>query len=281
MSSLQTPRRWTTNGATQLMGVLNVTPDSFSDGGRFVAVEAAVAHGIDLARQGAAVVDVGGESTRPGYTPVPAAEQVRRTVPVLAALRARTSALLSIDTTRAEVARAALAAGADLVNDTSALADDDELAEVVAAAGCQVVLMHRFTPARSVHDDRDPVTAVLETLSRRIEHAARRGIGRGKIVVDPGLGFGSRADDVPVLIARIDELRQLDCPLLVGPSRKSFLQAFTGRAVGAREFGTAAAVAALALAGVECVRVHDVAAMRDVVQVAAAIRAGGRNRCPG
>jgi dihydropteroate synthase len=258
------------------MGVLNVTPDSFFDGGRYRDVDAAVAHGVELARQGAAVIDVGGESTRPGYVRVADDEQIRRTVPVLTGLRAQTEALLSIDTTRAAVARAALAAGADLVNDTSALGEDDELAGVVSDAGCQIVLMHRFSPPRTARDEGDVVVAVLENLARRVQAACRAGIDRTQILVDPGLGFGTRADDVPVLIARIGELRQLDCPILVGPSRKSFLEALTGRAAAERAFGTAAAVAALALLGVECVRVHDVAAMVDVVKVSAAIRAGGQ-----
>ena len=258
------------------MGVLNVTPDSFSDGGQFNDVSAAAMHGLQLWRDGAAIVDVGGESTRPGYTRVEDAEQIRRTVPVIAALRAASNVLLSIDTTRAAVARAALDAGADLVNDTSALADDDALAKVVAATGCQVVLMHRFVPARAPHDRRDVMATIVENLAQRVDHATRGGIDRTQIVVDPGLGFGTRADDVPLILARIAELRQLDCPILAGPSRKSFLQSLTGRAVGERAFGTAAAVAALALAGVDCVRVHDVSAMRDVVLVASAIRAGGR-----
>lgn len=258
------------------MGVLNVTPDSFSDGGQFEDAATAIAHGVRLAREGAAIVDIGGESTRPGYTKVSDAEQIRRTVPVIAALREQTNVLLSIDTTRAAVARAALDAGADLVNDTSALSDDAALCEVIAESGCQVVLMQRFTPPRGANDHRDVVVAIIESLAQRIAYANDRGIDRTQIVVDPGLGFGTRADDVPVILARIDELRQLDCPLVVGPSRKSFLQNLTGKPVGERAFGTAAAVAALALAGVECVRVHDVAAMRDVVQVAAAILAGGR-----
>lgn len=258
------------------MGVVNVTPDSFSDGGRFVDPGAAVGHGLELASAGATVLDVGGESTRPGYEPVAAEEQIRRIEPVIAELRPRTAAWISVDTTRASVARAALAAGADIVNDTSALTEDDELAEVVAASGCWIVLMHRFSPPRRRDDDGCVVAAILEGLSRRIDHATRRGIDRTKIIVDPGLGFGTRPDDAPRILARITELRQLDCPMLVGPSRKSFLGALTGRAVAEREFGTAAAVAALTLAGVELLRVHDVAAMLDVVKVANAILAGGR-----
>lgn len=266
----------TIHGTTLLMGVLNVTPDSFSDGGRFAEIAAATTHGLSLVRDGAAIVDVGGESTRPGYVPVSADEQIRRTVPVITDLRRGTDALISIDTTRAAVAEAALAAGADIVNDTSALSEDDELAEVVAHRGCKIVLMHRFTPPRSAHDESSVVAGILEGLSERIRYATQRGIDRTQIIVDPGIGFGTRPGDVPEIMARIAELRQLDCPLLVGPSRKSFLHELTGRAVGARDFGTAAAVAALTLAGVEVLRVHDVAAMLDVVRVAAAIRTRGQ-----
>lgn len=262
-------------GGTRLMGVLNVTPDSFSDGGRFLHHEAAAVHGVALARAGAAVIDVGGESTRPGYTPTPVDEQIRRTTSVIERLRRQADALISIDTTRAAVARSALAAGADIVNDTSALREDEELAEVVAEAGCQIVLMHRFVPARTDADRGSAMAAIVDSLGERVEHARQRGIPRENIIVDPGIGFGTRPIDAPEILARIDELRRLGCPLLVGPSRKSFLQALTGRVVGERDFGTAAVVAAMTLAGVELLRVHDVAAMLDVVRVATAIRHGG------
>ncbi|MEZ5962996.1 MAG: dihydropteroate synthase [Planctomycetota bacterium] len=254
------------------MGILNVTPDSFSDGGRFADHALAAAHGTALARAGAAVIDVGGESTRPGYTPVADEEQIRRTVPAIAILRQETDALISIDTTRSAVAEAALAAGADLVNDTSALQEDAGLADVIAASGCQVVLMHRFAPPRSAADRGPALAEIRDALAARVEFAQRRGIAQDRIVVDPGIGFGTRADDVPAILAHIEDLRSLGCPLLVGPSRKSFLQPLTEKPVGERAFGTAAAVAALTLAGVELLRVHDVAAMLDVVRVAAAIR---------
>ncbi len=261
------------------MGVLNVTPDSFSDGGRFGDPVAAIMAGVAMADAGAAIVDVGGESTRPGYRPVPPRVQIERIVPVIAGLRAATPALISVDTTRAEVAAAAIAAGADIVNDTMALNEDPALADVVVESGASLVLMHRFTPPRTAADQGDVVADVAAGLGAGRDRALARGVDPTRLYLDPGLGFGTRPDDVPILIARIAELRRLGCPLVVGPSRKSFLQHLTGRAVGERLAGTAAAVAALALAGVEIVRVHDVAAMHDVVLVASAIRAGGRLTC--
>lgn len=258
------------------MGVLNVTPDSFSDGGQHLDPGAAIAAGLAMLDDGATILDVGGESTRPGYRPVPPAEQVGRVVPVIAGLRRRTDAPISVDTTWAEVAAAALDAGADIVNDTSALADDPTLADLVAGRGAGLILMHRFTPPRAAGDGGDVVAAVAANLTARRDAALARGVSASRLFLDPGLGFGTRADDVPGLIARIGELHRLGCPLVVGPSRKSFLQHLTGRPVAERLAGTAAAVTALVLAGVEIVRVHDVAAMHDVVLVAAAIRAGGR-----
>jgi len=257
------------------MGVLNVTPDSFSDGGRFTDPAAAVAHGLALVQAGAVIVDVGGESTRPGHAPVAAKEQIRRVLPVIEALHAQ-GVRTSIDTTRAEVAAAAVAAGAELVNDVSALQEDPALAEVVADTGCSVVLMHRFAPPRTRADRADPLAAILATLAARVDHAVAMGIAHSRIIVDPGIGFGTRADDVPVILSRIGALRQLGCPVLVGPSRKSFLQALTGRPVGEREFATAAVVAAMTLAGVELLRVHAVAAMLDVVRVASALKTAGQ-----
>ena len=257
------------------MGVVNVTPDSFSDGGQFATTETAIAHALQMAEAGAAIVDIGGESTRPGYVRVDARTQIERVVPVIEGLRRRSDVAISVDTTLGEVARAALTAGADLVNDTTALHEDPSLGGVVAVAGCPIVLMHRFAKPRAVADRTDPVRAIIDGLAVSIDLAARAGVCRSKLILDPGIGFGTRADDVPRILARIDELRVFDCPLLVGTSRKSFLQALTGRGVEEREFGTAATVAALTLRGVEILRVHAVAAMHDVVRVARAIAEGG------
>ena len=258
-----------------LMGIVNATPDSFSDGGRFVDADAAVAHALRLAEEGADLVDVGGESTRPGAPPVPEAEELRRVVPIVERLRARGFSLpISVDTAKGGVARAGLAAGADLVNDVSGLADPD-LGRAVAAAGAPIVLMHmRGTPAdmqtRSEYGDvAAEVTAELEVALAR---AAAAGIARERTIVDPGIGFAKTAEQSVELIARVGELRSLGRPLLVGPSRKSFIGMLTGAPVAERMPGTIAAVTACVLAGVEILRVHDVAACRQAARVAAALR---------
>ncbi len=265
------------DGRTRLMGVLNLTPDSFSDGGRFADAERAVAHALAMVDAGAAVIDLGGESTRPGHAPVPALVQIERVLPVLSALRSRTAVPISIDTTSAEVAATALGAGADWINDTSALAADPGMAEVVAERGCPVVLMHRFAPPRAPGADPAPGRALVrgigERLAARLAAALAHGIAAERILLDPGVGFGTLPADNVAICAHVGELRRLGRPLVCGPSRKSFLGVVTGRAVGERAFATAASVAALALAGVELVRVHDVGAMRDVAVVADAIRA--------
>jgi dihydropteroate synthase len=259
-----------------LMGVVNATPDSFSDGGRYLDPEAARAHALRLVAEGADLLDLGGESTRPGAPEVPAAEELRRVVPVIERLRAGgCAAPISIDTRKAVVARAALAAGADLVNDISALADP-EMAEVVASSGVPVVLMHmRGTPAdmasRAVYAD---VCAEVEReLALALARAVSSGIPEQRVVLDPGLGFAKKAEHSLRLLAALPRLRRLGRPLLVGPSRKSFIGQAAGGGVDDRLPGTLAAVTACVLAGVEFVRVHDVAPARQAARVAAAIRA--------
>ena len=264
-----------------LMGIVNATPDSFSDGGRFLDADAAVAHALRLAEEGADLVDVGGESTRPGAPPVPEVEELRRVVPVVERLRALGFPLpISVDTAKAEVARAALAAGAHLVNDTSGLGDPD-LGRAVAAAGVPIVLMHmRGTPAdmqahAEYHDVAQEVAAELEDVLAR---AVAAGIARERTILDPGIGFAKTAEQSIELLARVGELRRLGRPLLVGPSRKSFIGKLTGAPAGERVPGTIAAVTACVLAGVEMVRVHDVAACRQAARVAAALREAGAAR---
>jgi dihydropteroate synthase len=262
-----------------LMGVVNVTPDSFSDGGRFADPAAAADHASRLAQEGADLVDLGGESTRPGAPPVPAAEELRRVIPVIERLRAGGFALpISVDTSKPEVARAALDAGADLVNDVQGLASP-ELAALVAARGVPAVLMHtRGTPAdmasRAVYGD--VVEEVAAELEQALARAERAGVRRERVVLDPGIGFAKTAEQSLALLAGLDRLRGLGCPLLVGPSRKSFIGKLTGADVADRLPGTLAAVAACVLAGAELVRVHDVAAARQAARVAAAIREAAR-----
>ncbi len=258
-----------------LMGVVNVTPDSFSDGGRFAEPGTAADHARALLAEGADLVDVGGESTRPGAPPVPVEEERRRVVPVIARLRAGGFSLpISVDTSKPEVARAALDAGADLVNDVQGLSAPG-MAELVAERNVPAVLMHmRGTPAdmatRAIYGD--VVEEVAAELEQALERAERAGVPRGNVVLDPGVGFAKTAEQSLALLAGLGRLRKLGCPLLVGPSRKSFIGALTGAGVAERLSGTLAAVAACVLAGAEFVRVHDVAAARQAALVAAAIR---------
>ena len=265
------------DGVTRLMGIINVTPDSFSDGGQFITPQTAAAHACAMVEAGAAVIDIGGESTRPGHDAVPAEEQLRRILPVLEAIRHQTDIPISIDTTLASVAERTLDAGADWINDTTGLGGDPELAHLVAERGCPLILMHRFQPPRRPDMNPDPkgmIGQLLAGLSHSMELATAAGIESEQILLDPGIGFGSLGPDNPVILANLDSLIHLQRPLVVGPSRKSFIGDLTGRDVSQRVYGTAATVTAAILAGVEILRVHDIAEMHDVALVADAIRAG-------
>ena len=257
------------------MGVVNTTPDSFSDGGRYADPGAAVEHALALQAEGADVIDVGGESTRPGAPTVAPDEEIRRVVPVVERLRERGFALpLSVDTWKPEVARAALDAGADLVNDVQALAAPG-MAELVAVRRVPVVLMHmRGTPADMASHAvyQDVVGEVLAELAAALARAERAGVPRERVMLDPGIGFAKTAEQSVALLAGLGRLRALGCPLLVGPSRKSFIGKLTGAAVEDRLPGTLAAVTACVLAGAEFIRVHDVAPARQAALVAAAVR---------
>ncbi len=261
-----------------LMGVVNVTPDSFSDGGRFLDPGAAVARAERLAAEGADLIDLGGESTRPGAAPVDPAEERRRVVPVIERLRAAGFRLpISVDTCKGEVARAALDAGAAMVNDVLGLADP-ALARAVAAAGVPVVAMHtRGLPAdmaaRAVY--RDLLAEVAAELRAALRRASDAGIREEQVILDPGIGFAKTPAQSLELLARVGELRALGRPLLVGTSRKRFIGHATGAAVEDRLPGTLAAVTACVLAGVEVLRVHDVAAARQAADLAAALRRAG------
>jgi dihydropteroate synthase len=260
------------------MGILNVTPDSFSDGGAYRSPDEAVERGLEMAAEGAAIIDVGGESTRPGSEPVPAEEELRRVLPVLRKLSAKTNAVISIDTTKSAVAREAIRAGASIVNDTSAFEEDGEMANVVRDGGCAVVLMHRRgVPATmQIRPHYDSLfDELLAELSARVEWAVAAGVERERILVDPGIGFGKRLEDNLALHRHLGKLRVLGRPIVFGSSRKGFIGALTGAPVGERIFGTAASVAAAVMNGAHVLRVHDVKEMREVVQVAAAIRGAG------
>jgi dihydropteroate synthase len=260
------------------MGVVNVTPDSFSDGGRYLERDAAVAAGLEQFAAGADVVDVGGESTRPGGAiRVPEAEEQRRVVPVIEALRGRGAGFLSVDTTRASVARAALDAGADLVNDVSGFRFDPGLAVLVAERRVPAVAMHLrgdFAEMHAAPCYEDVMGEVAAELGESLRRAAEAGVGREQVIVDPGIGFAKAAEHSLEVLRRLPELRSLDRPLLVGPSRKSFLGKVLDLPVGERLMGTAAAVAASVLGGAHMVRVHDVREMVQVARVCDAILGG-------
>ncbi|MCF7958241.1 MAG: dihydropteroate synthase [Phycisphaerae bacterium] len=257
-----------------VMGILNVTPDSFSDGGEYFDIAKAIDHALAMVSQGAGIIDIGGESTRPGSKSISADEQIGRIVPVIEALASRVDVPISIDTTLSEVARAAIEAGGAIINDISALQGDERMAGVAAQLGVPVVLMHmQGTPDTMQKQPvyQDVVAEVKGFLRSRIDFAVDAGIGRGRIVVDPGIGFGKTVAHNLELLRRVDEFHELGVPVLVGTSRKSFIGKVLG-VDGAHErlLGTAATVAWCVWQNVEVIRVHDV---REMVQVAQMIKA--------
>jgi dihydropteroate synthase len=260
-----------------VMGVVTVTPDSFSDGGEFLAAAAAVAHGRRLAAEGAEIVDVGGESTRPGAEPVTAEDELRRVLPVVEGL-AGGEARVSIDTTKAEVARRALAAGATVVNDVSAFRFDPELAGLVAASGAGCCLMHMLGEPRTMQLDPrydDVVADVKAFLEERLAFAVAEGVAEERVWLDPGIGFGKTLDHNLELLRRLDEIVAIGRPVVVGTSRKSFLGKLTGRPEKERLAGTVATNVIALERGARVFRVHDVAPVADALRVAAAV-AGAR-----
>lgn len=262
---------------TLVMGILNATPDSFADGGAYPDPGRAVEAALALEEAGADIIDVGGESTRPGAVRLSAAEEAGRVVPVLRRLAPQLRAPVSIDTYKAEVARQALDHGAAIVNDVSALGHDPGLAAVVAEAGVPLVLMHMRGRSRDMYryaDYDDVVRQVVDELGSAIDRATAAGVSRSQLVVDPGLGFAKRSAQTFAVLAQLDALAVLDRPILVGPSRKSFLQEAVGeRPPGDREWGTAAAVASAVLLGAHVVRVHGVREMVQVVRTVDRVRA--------
>lgn len=258
-----------------MMGVLNCTPDSFSDGGLYPDVDAAVAHGLQMQSQGAAIIDVGGESTRPGAEPVSLADELRRVIPVVRQLVVE-GCTVSIDTTKAEVMRQAIGAGACMVNDVSALRGDADALAVVAESGVDVCLMHmQGTPAtmqqRPGYDD--VFEEVCAFFDARIRTCLDAGVRASAIILDPGIGFGKRLEDNLELLRRVaDFKRRFDMPLLIGVSRKSFLGTITGSEVSCREMETAAVTAVTTFLGADMHRVHDVPAQIRAMKAAAALR---------
>jgi dihydropteroate synthase len=256
------------------MGIVNVTPDSFSDGGRTRAPDAAVAHALRLVDEGAEILDIGGESSRPGAEPVPLDEELRRVLPAVEALAARVEVPISVDTTKAEVARRAIAAGASIINDIRALQDDPRLAEVVAASGAGVVLMHMAGTPRTMQADPrydDVVREVRDALECRVAAAESLGIARVRIAIDPGIGFGKTMEHNLELLRNLDRFATLGCAVLIGTSRKGFLGKLTGRPVDQRATASVVSSLAAALKGANIVRVHDVAPMVDAIKTWTAI----------
>jgi dihydropteroate synthase len=256
-----------------LMGVVNVTPDSFSDGGLYLDADAAIAHGEELVRDGAEILDVGGESTRPGAEAVDEAEERRRTEPVVAALAAA-GREVSIDTSKLAVAEAALDAGASIVNDVTALRGDPEIGALCADRGAGLILMHMQGDPRTMQDDPrydEVVDDVRSFLAERLEAALAAGVAEERIWLDPGIGFGKNLDHNLELLRRLGELRSLGRPLVVGASRKSFIGRIDGSEVGERVGGTIAASILAAAEGADVLRVHDVAEVAQAARVAAAI----------
>jgi dihydropteroate synthase len=257
---------------TLVMGILNITPDSFADGGLHFDAGRAVEAGVQMVADGADIIDIGGESTRPGATPLPEAEELRRVLPVIERLVSSVAVPISIDTYKASVARAAVAAGASIVNDISGLQYDSALGSVAAETGAALILMHTRGRSSGMYDRAtyaDVSREVAAELAAAMQRAAEAGVPVESLILDPGIGFAKKAEHSVELLARLDTVLHLGRPILSGPSRKSFLTAALGeRAPADREWGTAAAVTASVLNGAHIVRVHGVRAMVDVVRVA-------------
>ncbi len=257
------------------MGILNVTPDSFSDGGQFIDPARAVDQAQKMIAEGADIIDIGGESTRPGASYVSEEEELQRIHPIVEALGKCTDIPLSIDTRKAAIAQVALDYGVSIVNDVSALRDDSRMAGVVKESGAAVVLMHRQGHSYSMQNAaayEEVVGEVRDFLSERVKLAQSIGIPADHIIIDPGIGFGKSLSHNLKLLGNLDDLLQLGLPLLIGLSRKACIGELTGKSVREREMGNAAAVATVVWQGAHILRVHDVAAMKDVIHVAQALR---------
>ncbi len=268
---------WRSQSIPRIMGILNVTPDSFSDGGRYADVAAAVAQGLQLVEDGAAVIDIGGESTRPGAAPVSADEELRRVIPVIEALSRQTSTPISIDTMKSAVARESLAAGALIVNDVSGLTIDPAMVEVCAASDCGVIVMHmQGTPQtmQAAPHYANVVADVHRFFESGLSELAQAGITSERVMFDPGIGFGKTAEHNLQLMTALPELRAGGRPLLVGHSRKRFLQRLLGREIDERSAGTLGVAIALAAKGVDLIRVHDVVPLRDALIAWQAVMTG-------
>jgi dihydropteroate synthase len=246
---------------TFVVGVLNVTPDSFSDGGNYMEVDAAVSRGLEMVEEGADIIDIGGESSRPGAEPVPIEEERRRVLPVIERLARKVGVPISIDTYKSVVAREAIGLGASIVNDISGLRSSPDMADVIVETGVSVMIMHMKGEPRNMQSDptyEDVVSEIRVFLDTQAKKAVARGVPKDRIVIDPGIGFGKTVEHNLEIIARIGELRDLGYPVLIGTSRKSFIGSILGTEVDERLEGTIASKVAAVMGGVDFVRVHDV-----------------------
>ncbi len=260
------------------MGVLNVTPDSFSDGGRYSSIDQAVRRAVLLEEEGADIIDIGGESSRPGAVPVSAEEELRRVIPVIKSIKGAVKVPISVDTYKSEVAEGALKAGASIVNDITALNGDKDMADTIARFDAGVVLMHMKGDPESMQDAPeydDVVEEIFDYLKRSVERATGAGIDPEKMIVDPGIGFGKTLEQNLVVLKDLSRFKELGKPVLVGTSRKSFIGSITGKDVENRLWGTASSVSLAVSNGADIVRVHDAGEMKDVVKVTDAILKAG------
>lgn len=263
------------NDKALVMGILNVTPDSFYDGGRYYDRQAAIDRGLNMIAEGADIIDIGGMSTRPGAAPISLAEELARVIPVIEGLREKTTAILSIDTYRAAVARRGLDSGVSIVNDISALRFDAEMASVVAEYNCNLILMHMQGRPQTMQNNpvyQDVVAEIISFLEERIRAATAMGIDREQIIIDPGIGFGKRDIHNFEIIRRLNEFRILDCPILIGLSRKSFIGRRLNLTEEERLEGTIAANAIAIVNGADIIRVHDIQAGRRTADLAVKLR---------
>jgi len=262
-------------GRTLVMGILNVTPDSFYDGGRYIDMERAMEHARRMCREGADIIDVGGESSRPGAQPVSARDEMERVCPVIERIAGELDVMISIDTCKAEVAEAAVGLGASMINDISALGHDPRMAGIAAASGAYLVLMHMKGTPRTMQDNpvyEDVIGEIASFLKERAASAVLAGVAGNRIILDPGIGFGKNVSHNLRLIRDLDLLHCLDRPILLGASRKRFIGAVLDKSVDDREVGTAVANSFAIHAGVHILRVHDVAYHRQVVRMGDALR---------
>ncbi len=268
---------------TCVMGILNTTPDSFSDGGKYLAGDSAIAHGLQLVEEGADILDIGGESSRPFSDPVSVEQEIQRVIPVIEELAERINIPISIDTTKAEVAKQALKAGASIINDISALNHDPDMAKIIAENNVPVILMHMKGKPKTMQVNPqydDLIGEIAEFLQERVDYAVKSGIKKENIIIDPGIGFGKTVEHNLMLIKYLEKIHDMGFPVLMGPSRKSFIQKILSDLNGEKitadsaktNIATLAAVACSIINGAHIVRVHDVASVKPLVQIVDAIQ---------